>query len=57
MDNIEKNIKTESLIKKIEKVEQEFPNLKLPNMGMLENKDQININGKDFFKSKSTKEE
>lgn len=57
MDKIDKNFKTETLIQKIEKVEQIFPNLNLPNMGMIEQNNKIHINGKDFFKNKSTKEE
>lgn len=53
MDKIEK----ESLIKKIESVQKEFPNIVLPSMGIVNNEKKIEIDGKDYIKHKSVGEE
>ncbi len=53
MDKVE----DESLIKKIEKVQKELPNIVLPNMGIINNEKKVEINGKDYIKHKEVKEE
>lgn len=54
MDNKEK---TETLIKALENVQKEFPNLVLPNMGIIDNEKKIEINGKDYLKKNGNREE
>lgn len=41
----------------INDVQEEFPNLKLPSMGIIDNEKKIEINGKDYIDSKSNEEE
>ena len=55
MDNKEK--KEETLIKALENVQKEFPNLVLPNMGIIDNEKKIEINGKDYLKKNDNREE
>ncbi|MBR3161913.1 MAG: hypothetical protein IKF19_04205 [Bacilli bacterium] len=45
------------LIKVLQEVQKDFSNLVLPNMGIIDNEKKIEINGKDFLKNKSIKEE
>ncbi len=55
MDN--KDNKNETLIKTLENVQKEFPNLVLPNMGIINNERKIEINGKDYLKKKGNGED
>lgn len=50
-------IKEETLIKKIEKVQKELPNIILPSMGIINNEKKVEINGKDYIKHKDVEEE
>ena len=52
-----KETKTESIIATLENVQKEFPNLTLPNMGIIDNEKKIKINGKDYIKEKSNRED
>ena len=55
MDN--KDNKNETLIKVLETVQKEFPSLVLPNMGIINNEKKLEINGKDYLKKKSNRED
>ena len=46
-----------SLISKIDKIQKEIPDIVLPNMGIYENEKKIVVNGKDYMKKDSDKEE
>lgn len=46
-----------TLIKTLEDVQKEFPELVLPNMGIIDNEKKVEINGKDYLKNKSIREE
>ncbi|MEE3342533.1 MAG: hypothetical protein VZS44_00370 [Bacilli bacterium] len=46
-----------TLIKTLEDVQKEFPDLILPNMGIIDNEKDVEINGKDYLKNKDAKEE
>lgn len=56
MDNLE-NLKNENIINKIKKLEEELPNLTIPTMGIVDIKNNVDINGKDYLKQKSVKED
>lgn len=47
----------ENIIEEIEKLQKEFPNLVLPSMGLVQNKDDIAIDGKDYIECKDVREE
>lgn len=53
MDKLEE----ETIIKKIEKVQEELPDIVLPSMGIINNEKTIEINGKDYIKHKDIGEE
>ena len=55
MDNKDK--KVENLIKALENVQKEFPNLVLPNMGIIDNEKKVEIYGKDYLKKKGNGED
>ena len=55
MDN--KETKPESIIKTLETLSKEFPNLTLPNMGIINNEKKVPINGKDYLKEKGNMED
>ena len=56
IDNLE-NLKNENIINKIKKLEEELPNLTIPTMGIVDIKNNVDINGKDYLKQKSVKED
>lgn len=58
MDN-NKNVKndSETMIDKIEKIQKELPNLVLPNMGIIDIDNIVDIDGRDYIKHKSVKED
>lgn len=56
MDNNEKD-RDETIISKIKKVEEELPNLTIPTMGIIDIENNVDINGKDYLKQKSVKED
>ena len=47
-----KEIKDENLIKILKDCQKEFPNLVIPNMGIIDNEKKIEINGKDYIGTK-----
>ena len=55
MDNSIK--KLESLNNKIKEIKEELPNISIPSMGIINDNQKIDINGKDYLLSKSVKEE
>ena len=55
MDN--KDNKPKTLITTLETVQKDFPNLTLPNMGIIDNEKKVIINGKDYIKEKGNREE
>lgn len=57
MDNKKVKDKDETLIDNLENVQKEFPNLVLPNMGIIDNERRIEINSKDYIKPKIIKED
>lgn len=54
MDN---NSDEKNLVQILEDLQKEFPDLVLPNMGIIDNEEKININAKDYLKDKSVREE
>lgn len=58
MDNDKKDNNNEiSLVNKIEQAQKELPNLILPNMGIIDIDNKIDIDGHDYVKHKSVKED
>lgn len=55
MDNIDNDNKT--IIKKIKELEEELPNLTIPTMGIINTENNVDVNGKDYIKQKSVKED
>lgn len=47
----------ENIIKQLEEAQEYFTNVKIPNMGMIDNNKKITINGKDYINKRETKEE
>lgn len=45
------NEEEKSYIELLKEVQKENPNLILPSMGMLEDQDKVDINGKDYIKN------
>ncbi len=56
MDN-KKGDSNESIIKVLEDVQKDFPGLVLPNMGIINNEEEVIIDGKDYLKDGNIKEE
>lgn len=54
MDNKKKN---ENIISTLVDVQKKFPNLVLPNMGIIDNEKKVDINGKEYLKTKKIKED
>ena len=51
VDN-KKEIRDENLIKILKEYQKEFPDLVIPNMGIIDNEKKVEINGKDYLGTK-----
>ena len=54
---MDKSNDNKTLIQALKSVQDEFPDLVLPNMGIIDNEKKIEINGKDYLKNRSIREE
>lgn len=57
MDKEKENINNQTLIQKIEQVQEELPNITLPNMGIITNEKKIEINSQDYIQHKAVRED
>lgn len=57
MDKEKENISNQTLIQKIEQVQEELPNITLPNMGIINNEKKIEINSQDYIQHKTIRED
>ena len=51
-----KNFEEQDYIDVLKNVQQEFPNIIIPSMGLIQNQNQIHIDGKKIFNDKESKE-
>ena len=51
-----KNLEEQDYIDILKNVQQEFPNIIIPSMGLIQNQNQIHIDGKKIFNDKESKE-
>ena len=51
------NKKYDSLIDKLNKAQNKFPNLVLPSMGLLDNNKNVKVDAKEYMKNKNTSRE
>lgn len=47
----------EGLIDKIKKIQDKFPNLILPSMGLLDNEKRVKVDAKNYMKNRNTSRE
>ena len=57
MDNEKENVTNQTLIQKIKQVQEELPNITLPNMGIITNEKKIEINSQDYIQHKAVRED
>ncbi len=57
MDKEKKNVTNQTLIQKIKQVQEELPNITLPNMGIITNEKKIEINSQDYIQHKAVRED
>ncbi len=51
-----KNLEEQDYIDILKNVQQAFPNIIIPSMGLIQNQNQIHIDGKKIFNDKESKE-
>ncbi|MDD5826516.1 MAG: hypothetical protein PUD25_01940 [Bacilli bacterium] len=51
-----KNLEEQDYIDILKNVQQEFPNIIIPSMGLIQNQNQVHIDGKKIFNDKESKE-
>ena len=51
-----KNFEEQDYIDVLKNVQQEFPNIIIPSMGLIQNQNQVHIDGKKIFNDKESKE-
>jgi len=51
------NIKPNEISQRIEEIQKEIPNLNVPTMGIISEKNNITINNNEFIKTKEIKED
>lgn len=51
-----KNLEEQDYIDILKNVQQEFPNVIIPSMGLIQNQSQVHIDGKKIFNDKESKE-
>lgn len=51
-----KNLEEQDYIDLLKNVQQEFPNIIIPSMGLIQNQNQVHIDGKKIFNDKESKE-
>ena len=51
-----KNLEEQYYIDILKNVQQEFPNIIIPSMGLIQNQNQVHIDGKKIFNDKESKE-
>lgn len=57
MDKEKENVTNQTLIQKIKQVQEELPNITLPNMGIITNEKKIEINSQDYIQHKAVRED
>ena len=57
MDKEKENVTNQTLIQKIKQVQEELPNITLPNMGIITNEKKIEINSQDYIQHKAVSED
>ena len=57
MDKETENVTNQTLIQKIKQVQEELPNITLPNMGIITNEKKIEINSQDYIQHKAVRED
>ena len=57
MDKEKENVTNQTLIQKIKQVQEELPNITLPNMGIITNEKKIEINSQDYKQHKAVRED